>query len=443
MDLTVAAIPAYFASMGAEYAYLRRKAERDGPTAATYDRPDTVTSLTMGVGSLLVPLVVPKLVRPLTPGVGRYGKALVAGAVGAAAVTTVADLLARLGPGADAPGVAPAGAGTSGPRRRRSGPVGRDGWPEPERASAPAAASGPGGGLPAERRAETGPVSMDGTSGSVGLRRRRALARAARKVARVGGVAAVAAGGLAITTTVAHRTRMSALWERRVLPDLGTGPLAWAVAILGWDAIYYWNHRLMHEARFMWAVHVVHHSSEHYNLSTALRQPVADVLGTFVPYGALSLVGVRPHLVMQARALNLLYQYWIHTDTIRTLGPFEEVLNTASHHRVHHGSNRQYLDRNHGSILIVWDRLFGTFEREDEPVVYGLTKNIHSYNPLRVASHEHADMLRDVADSTTWRDRLSFVVRGPGWAYERRAELDAAAATPEEAPTVEPVLVAG
>jgi hypothetical protein len=110
---------------------------------------------------------------------------------------------------------------------------------------------------------------------------------------------------------------------------------------------------------------------------------------------------------------------------------------------VHHGSNRQYLDRNHGSILIVWDRLFGTFEREDEPVVYGLTKNIETFNPLRVATHEHADILRDVADSTTWRDRLSFVVRSPGWAYERRAELDAAATTPEEAPTVEPALVAG
>jgi sterol desaturase/sphingolipid hydroxylase (fatty acid hydroxylase superfamily) len=414
MDLTVVAIPAYFASMGAEYVHLRRKAEREGPTAATYERHDTVTSLTMGVGSLLVPLVVPKLVRPFTPGVGRYGKALVVGAVGAAAVTTAADLLARLDPGPEA---------------------------SPEGAT-PAERVADGAGAPHHRPA--GPVSSTSRAGEpVGRRRRRALARVARKVARVGGVAAVAAGGVAITTTIAHRTRMSALWEKRLLPDLGTGPLAWAVAIAGWDAIYYWNHRLMHEARFMWAIHVVHHSSEHYNLSTALRQPVADVLGTFVPYGALSLVGVRPHLVMQARALNLLYQYWIHTDTIRTLGPFEEVLNTASHHRVHHGSNRQYLDRNHGSILIVWDRLFGTFEREDEPVVYGLTKNIETFNPLRVATHEHADILRDVADSTTWRDRLSFVVRSPGWAYERRAELDAAATTPEEAPTVEPALVAG
>jgi hypothetical protein len=106
------------------------------------------------------------------------------------------------------------------------------------------------------------------------------------------------------------------------------------------------------------------------------------------------------------------------------------VLNTPSHHRVHHGSNRGYLDRNHGSILIVWDRLFGTFAREDpdEPVVYGLTRNIDTYNRLRVIAHEYVDMLRDVARSPTWRDRVSFVLRGPGWAYRRRAELAEAAA---------------
>jgi sterol desaturase/sphingolipid hydroxylase (fatty acid hydroxylase superfamily) len=194
------------------------------------------------------------------------------------------------------------------------------------------------------------------------------------------------------------------------------------VAIVGWDFIYYWNHRMMHEVRGMWAIHVVHHSSERYNLSTALRQPVADVLGVWVPYGLLARVGIRPALISQARGINLLYQYWIHTDTIRRLGPFETVLNTPSHHRVHHGSNSQYLDRNHGSILIVWDRLFGTFQREDQTVVYGLTKNIDTYDPVRIASHEFADIVRDVAHSTNWHDRLSFVLRGPGWAYRRHAE---------------------
>jgi sterol desaturase/sphingolipid hydroxylase (fatty acid hydroxylase superfamily) len=213
------------------------------------------------------------------------------------------------------------------------------------------------------------------------------------------------------------------MWERRGhRHDKGGGALPWMAALLGWDFIYYWNHRMMHEVRTGWALHVVHHSSEHYNLSTALRQPVADVLGLNVPYGLLSYAGIRPDLVEQARGWNLLYQYWIHTDAIRRIGKGEEVLNTPSHHRVHHGSNPQYLDRNHGSILITWDRLFGTFQREEEPVVYGLTKNIQTYNPLRIATHEYRDIISDVSRSTTWKDRLSYAFRGPGWAYERREQ---------------------
>ena len=161
---------------------------------------------------------------------------------------------------------------------------------------------------------------------------------------------------------------------------------------------------------------MVHHSSEHYNLSTALRQPVADGIGVSVPYGALCLVGISPGLVATARGVNLLYQFWIHTEAIGRLGPPEAVLNSPSHHRVHHGSNREYLDRNHGSILIVWDRLFGTFEPEERPVVYGITKNIGTFDPLRIASHEYLAMLGDVARSDSWGERLSHVLRGPGWA---------------------------
>ena len=359
MDSTVAAIPVYFGTMGAEYAWLRARADERGPTPADYERRDTITSLAMGVGSLLAPMIVPKVFGPITPGKGRYGKALIATAVGAVAATAIADAL----------------------ERRISERQGR-------------------------------------------------VARGARQVAGFGGVVAVAAGGVAITTTLASRTTANRMWRRRVVRDLGTGPAVVAAAILGWDFIYYWNHRFMHESRYMWAVHVVHHSSERYNLSTALRQPVADALGTFVPYSALTLLGIQPNLVAQARGINLLYQYWIHTDTIRGLGPLERVFNTPSHHRVHHGSNREYLDRNHGSILIIWDRLFGTFEPEGEPVVYGLTKNLDTFAPTRVAAHEHFEMLRDVHSSTTWRERLSYVLRGPGWAYRRRAEREAALADP-------------
>ena len=250
----------------------------------------------------------------------------------------------------------------------------------------------------------------------------------AAQVARYGGPTTIVAGGVATTTALAAALGPKRMWGRKARRgrDLGTGAAALALAIFGWDFIYYWNHRIQHEARYMWAHHVAHHSSERLNLSTALRQPVAEFFGTFVPYGVLCLVGIRPELIEKSRQVNLLYQYWIHTDLIRSLGAGEEVLNTPSHHRVHHGSNRKYIDRNHGSILIVWDRLFGTFQREEEPVVYGLTKNIHSFNPAVIATHEYADILRDVADSDNWKDRISFVVREPGWAYHRRAELDAA-----------------
>ncbi|MDQ2650573.1 MAG: sterol desaturase family protein [Actinomycetota bacterium] len=243
--------------------------------------------------------------------------------------------------------------------------------------------------------------------------------RAATQVARVGGPIAVGGGVLAAATWTTSKTSATRMWTKGQRHDLGNGPLAWLAAIAGWDFIYYWNHRFMHEVRGMWAIHVVHHSSERYNLSTALRQPVADVLGVWVPYGFLSRLGIRPNLVQQARGLNLIYQYWIHTDAIRSIGAGEEVLNTPSHHRVHHGSNARYIDRNHGSILILWDRLFGTFQREEEQVVYGLTKNIESYAPPVIATHEYRDIVRDVAHSDNWKDRLSFVLRGPGWAYER------------------------
>jgi sterol desaturase/sphingolipid hydroxylase (fatty acid hydroxylase superfamily) len=357
MDLAAAATPGYFATMGLEYRYLKHRAARVGPSPADYERRDTVTSLGMGTASLLAPLVAAKILGPFVPGKGRFGRALVGTAVGAAVVTTVADRLAR-----------------------------------------------------------TDRVDGDTTA------RGRRIARRARQVAAVTGPTAIAAGGIAVTTTWLSALETGAMWNRRLVRDAGTGWRPLTAAILGWDFIYYWNHRFMHTSRYMWAIHVVHHSSERYNLSTALRQPVADALGTFLPYGALCLFGIRPALVEQARGLNLIYQYWIHTETIPKLGPFEAVFNTASHHRVHHGANRQYLDRNHGSILIVWDRLFGTFEPEQERVVYGLTKNLHSFNWGTVMFHEHAEMLRDVSRSTSWRERLSFVFRGPGWAYARHAE---------------------
>jgi sterol desaturase/sphingolipid hydroxylase (fatty acid hydroxylase superfamily) len=356
-DLTVVAIPLYFGGMAVEYVWLRRQAARRDTTAVGYERRDTLASLAMGVGSLVAPLIVPRLLAPITPGKGRWGRLAVAVVAAGVATTTLADGVVR----EDA-------------RRRTADSV------------VPAADAPPS---PAVDRA--------------------------RRVASVTGVATVALGGAVVASAWADRTAPGRLWNHRLLPDLGGGPLALALAIAGWAFVYYWNHRIMHECRYLWAIHVVHHSSERYNLSTALRQPVADAVGPSVPYGLLCLAGISPGLVATARGVNLLYQFWIHTETIGRLGPPEAVLNSPSHHRVHHGSNSGYLDRNHGSILIVWDRLFGTFEPEVEPVVYGLTKDIGTFDPARIVTHEFAALFGDVARSAGWGERLSHVVRGPGW----------------------------
>ena len=197
--------------------------------------------------------------------------------------------------------------------------------------------------------------------------------------------------------------------------SLGHGWVAWLVAIVGIDLCYYWDHRAGHEVRLLWASHVVHHSSERYNLSTALRQTWTGEY-TVLFFLPVALAGVPVEIVLASWSINLLYQFWIHTEAIDKLwSPVEYVFNTPSHHRVHHGSQSQYLDRNYGGILIIWDRLFRSFEPEGERVVYGLTKNIGTYNPLRVATHEYVAIWRDVRGAATWRARLGHVFRGPGW----------------------------
>ena len=191
----------------------------------------------------------------------------------------------------------------------------------------------------------------------------------------------------------------------------------WTYALLFFadDLAYYWFHRIHHEVRVFWASHVVHHSSQHYNLSTALRQTWTPM--TALPFWApLALLGFAPWMILTQQAVSLIYQFWIHTERVKRLpAPIEFVFNTPSHHRVHHGANEVYLDRNYGGILIVWDRLFGTFQGETERPRYGLTKNIRSFRPTRVAFHEFAALVRDVRGATSWRHRLGYVFRGPGW----------------------------
>lgn len=192
---------------------------------------------------------------------------------------------------------------------------------------------------------------------------------------------------------------------------------SWLLLIVLDDLCYWAYHASSHKVRFFWASHVNHHSSEHYNLSTALRQSWTKQIVTPWFWLPLALLGFPAWMIMMQQAFSLLYQYWIHTEAIRSLGPLEQVLNTPSHHRVHHASNRRYLDKNHAGIFIVWDRLFGTFEPEDEhePVVYGLTKNIHSYNLVRIAFHEYVDIWRDLRRARSPREAWMYVFGPPGW----------------------------
>lgn len=224
-----------------------------------------------------------------------------------------------------------------------------------------------------------------------------------------------------------------ALYEYRLF-DLGHAWWVWALCFVAEDFTYYWWHRASHEVRFLWAAHVNHHSSERYNLSTALRQSPTTPFTVFLFYWPLPLLGFHPVMVLTCTAVSLLYQFWIHTELIERLGWFERWFNTPSHHRVHHGSNVAYLDRNHGGILIVWDRLFGTFEPEHEPVRYGLTKNIETYNPIEIAFHEWRALGRDVRRARTWGEALNYLVRAPGWSPDgstltaREMRITAAAA---------------
>ena len=196
---------------------------------------------------------------------------------------------------------------------------------------------------------------------------------------------------------------------------IGSSAASWIVLFVAYDFCYYWEHRANHRVRILWASHVVHHSSRHYNLSTALRQTWTWVGNTLFIL-PLALAGFPAYMIFATASMNLLYQFWIHTERIGTLWrPIELVMNTPSHHRVHHGSNQGYLDKNYGGVFIVFDRLFRSFEPEGEPVQFGLTKNISTFNPLRVAVHEYAAIARDVRGAAGWRARFGYVLRGPGW----------------------------
>ncbi len=195
---------------------------------------------------------------------------------------------------------------------------------------------------------------------------------------------------------------------------------SWILILFAEDLSYYWFHRISHENRFFWASHIVHHSSQKYNLSTALRQTWTGSFTSFVFWIPLVFIGFHPVMILVQMSISLLYQYWIHTELINKLPKwFEAIFNTPSHHRVHHATNPQYLDRNHAGIFIIWDRLFGTFEPEVEKPVYGLVKNIDTFNPIKVAFLEWFGLLKDIFTSkTSLQNKLKYLLKPPGWKHD-------------------------
>ncbi|MGY6661532.1 MAG: sterol desaturase family protein [Glycocaulis sp.] len=215
--------------------------------------------------------------------------------------------------------------------------------------------------------------------------------------------------------------------ERFALFDIGWAWWAFVVCFVLDDFLYYWSHRFAHTVRWWWADHVIHHSSQHYNLSTALRQPwLSPLTFKFIFFGSwLVLLGFPIAMVAFVGALNLVYQFWIHTEAVKRLpAPIEWLFNTPSHHRVHHATNPLYLDRNYAGVFIIWDRMFGTFQEEldAEKCRYGIVKNLGTYNPIRICLHEWVGIVKDVSSAKSFRDALGYWLGPPGWSPDGSRE---------------------
>lgn len=205
------------------------------------------------------------------------------------------------------------------------------------------------------------------------------------------------------------------LYQHRVF-EIGHGVLPWLFTLLVLDFVFYWYHRCSHRSRFLWCAHVVHHSSERMNFGTALRQSPTGPFTRALFYWPLPLLGFDPLVIASAGAVATIYGFWTHTEMVgRLWRPLEFVLVTPSHHRVHHGSNPEYIDTNYANLLIIWDRIFGTFAEENRPVRYGLINNINTFNPLKIAFSEWFKLLSSSARAGSIARALRLWLNPPGW----------------------------
>ena len=209
------------------------------------------------------------------------------------------------------------------------------------------------------------------------------------------------------------------IYEQYAIFNLQSSVVVWGLAFVAYDFFYYWAHRMSHEVNLFWGGHSVHHQSEEYNLSVALRQSSTQTIWTFVFYIPMALVGVDPIILVSVSGFNLLYQFWIHTESINKMPKwFEAVFNTPSHHRVHHARNPKYIDKNHAGTFIIWDRMFGTFKAEEERPVYGITKNLNSWNPVWANLAHYSDMWSEIRTIPSRKDKWRYLFNKPGWLPE-------------------------
>ncbi|TGM48018.1 sterol desaturase family protein [Leptospira biflexa] len=215
-----------------------------------------------------------------------------------------------------------------------------------------------------------------------------------------------------------------------------TNPWAWVLCIVGQDFCYYWSHRLAHEVNFLWAGHVIHHHSEEYNLVVALRQTGLGGLVSWIFYVPLALFGFHPWMYLASGQINLIYQFWVHTKAVGKIGKIGEyLLSTPSHHRVHHAINPIYIDKNHGGIFIIFDRMFGTFREETEPCVYGTVKPLRSFNPVYANFHYYWELLKQAFQAEYFWDKILVFFKPPGWIPRQGQKPAGFLPIPEVSPT--------
>lgn len=249
---------------------------------------------------------------------------------------------------------------------------------------------------------------------AVARRRRQPVYRASDAIGNLHlGIGSQIVGVMSLGATLLLYTLV---WEHAALFEVPLdSALAWAATLIGVDFLYYWFHRTSHGVAFMWAAHAVHHQSEDYNLSVALRQSWLQQFMSIWFYLPLALLGVPPVMFATMVAIDTLYQFWVHTELVDRIGPLEKVLMTPSHHRVHHGTDTQYLDRNHGGVLIVWDKLFGTFEPETTRPRYGTLSPVRSFEPLWANVQVWQLLWRKARAAGTWGDKLRVWLKPSGW----------------------------